>query len=90
MTAAAPPNTPASATLSEGSTLALPDQNALCDLHGASRTNAAGSQAQRGQLVAQPSSTRTALRAISSVKLTSKEVSALLKNKKENTGGREY
>ena len=62
----------------------LPDQNALCDLHGASRTNAAGSQAQRGQLVAQPSSTRTALRAISSVKLTSKEVSALLKNVKRN------
>ena len=43
----------------------LPERDALCDLHGACRTDAAGSQAQQGQLAAQPSTTRTMPRAAS-------------------------
>ena len=52
---AAPPNTPASAATRSESAPLLPDRDALCDLHGACRTDAAASQAQQGQLAAQPS-----------------------------------
>ena len=62
---AAPPNTPASAATRSESAPLLPDRDALCDLHGACRTDAAASQAQQGQLAAQPSTTRTMPRAAS-------------------------